>query len=543
MNTNDTLNNGAENQIDLTPLIESISKSMGEEYFMEFLHNEANSIRTSSPSFLNMENFNTNCSDTFNQEKVCPLSENDYSSALYSVLNSFEEVPCLNLSQGSAPLPGFTDSLISNEAKLDLSKIPSFSVPDLGLLNDVLDVNLVRKDFPILSEKINGKNLVWFDNAATTQKPKSVIDRLKYFYEHENSNVHRGAHTLAKRTTEAYEGARAKVAKFLNADNANEIVFVRGTTEAINLVAQTYGVSTLSPGDEVIISLLDHHANIVPWQMVCLKTGATLKAIPVDEDGQIILSEYEKLLSEKTKIVSLTHVSNAIGTIVPVSQIIDMAHRYNAKVLIDGAQAVAHMGVDVKALSCDFYTFSAHKIFGPTGIGVLYAKAEILDSMQPYQGGGNMIEDVTIEKTTYKSPPHRFEAGTGSIAAAIGLGAAIDYVTKIGTDAIFEYELKLLKYGTELLKSIPGITIIGNAKEKTSIISFILKGFLSQDVGNSLDKEGIAVRAGHHCAQPILKRYGLNDTVRVSTALYNTKEELDYLAFSIWKLKNSKSYL
>ena len=403
------------------------------------------------------------------------------------------------------------------------------SMPQELFSEHVLDVNAVRRDFPILSEKINGKNLVWFDNAATTQKPRQVIERIKYFYEHENSNVHRAAHTLAARTTDAYESARSKAASFLNAASADEIVFVRGATEGINLVAQAYGLSALSKDDEVVLSLLEHHANIVPWQLVCARVGAKIKVIPVDEGGRIDLSEYRKLLSAKTKIVAFTHVSNALGTPTPAAEMVHMAHQYGARVLIDGAQAVAHRKVDVRALDCDFYVFSGHKVFGPTGVGVLYAKAAILEAMQPYQGGGSMIDDVTFEKTTYKKPPHRFEAGTGSIADAIGLGAALDYITGIGLNRISEYEHDLYMHGEEALRSVNGLTLIGETQGRTSILPFVCKHMEPEKIGAILNKEGIAVRTGHHCSQPILRRFGHESTVRVSLAFYNTINEIDFL--------------
>ena len=413
-----------------------------------------------------------------------------------------------------------------------------------GEINNIFTENFhpnnIRRDFPILNEKINGNNLIYFDNAATTQKPRQVIERLKYYYEHENSNVHRAAHELAKRTTIAYEGAREKIAKFLGAEKADEIVFVRGTTEGINLVAQSYGLSNLTEGDEVIISLLEHHANIVPWQMVCKKTGAKLKTIPVDNNGQLILSEYKNLLSPKTKIVAVTHVSNALGTITPLEDIISMAHSYGAIVLVDGAQAAAHLKINVKALDCDFYVFSGHKVFGPNGIGVLYGKYDLLDSMPPYQGGGNMIADVSIEETKYKTPPHRFEAGTGNIADAIGLGESIGYVNKIGLGAITEYEHKLLEYARENILKIPGVSIIGNAIQRTGILSFVMEGFMPEEIGKALNEEGIAVRTGHHCSQPILREYGLESTVRASFAMYNTMEEVDYFISVLKRLRSGK---
>lgn len=388
-----------------------------------------------------------------------------------------------------------------------------------------------RKDFPILAERVNGHPLVWFDNAATTQKPRCVIDRITSFYEHENSNVHRGAHTLAKKTTDAYEAARAKAASFLNAATPQEIVFVRGTTEAINLVAHSYALPHLGEGDEVLITQLEHHANIVPWQIVCTKTGAKLSAAPVNENGQMDMAAFEKLLSARTKLVALTHVSNAIGTITPAAQMIRMAHQYGAKVLVDGAQAVAHLAVDVQALDCDFYAFSGHKVFGPTGIGVLYAKTELLEEMPPYQGGGSMIDDVTLDNTTYKTPPHRFEAGTGHIAGAVSLGAAFDYVMHLGLERIDQYEKHLLTHACESLKAIPGIVFIG--KPQMGIISFLLDGISAEETGKLLDRQGIAVRAGHHCAQPILRHLGHESTVRASLAFYNTLSEIDRFSHTL----------
>jgi len=427
-----------------------------------------------------------------------------------------------------------SETFVSSDENVNLGAVIS---PELNVHGNPFDVKSIRKEFPILTEKVNGKNLVWFDNAATTQKPKSVIERLTKFYQHENSNIHRAAHTLAARATDAYEEARDKVKMFLNASSSKEIVFVRGATEAINLVTQSWGKYNLKKDDEVIVSLLEHHANIVPWQMICLETGAKLRVIPVDETGQILLHEYEKLLNPKTKIVAVTHVSNTLGTVTPVGEIVKIAHRYGAKVLIDGAQAVSHMKVDVQALDCDFYVFSGHKIFAPTGIGVLYGKAELLNAMQPYQGGGNMIVDVTFEKTVYKDSPDRFEAGTGNIADAVGLGAAIDYVNSIGIENINTYENSLLEYGMNSLQCVPDLRLIGTAKEKASVISFVIDGFTAEEIGKALSEEGIAVRAGHHCAQPILRSFGLEATVRASLAFYNTYEEIDILTSVLCKLK------
>lgn len=399
------------------------------------------------------------------------------------------------------------------------------------------DVNLVRKDFPILQEQVNGHQLVWLDNAATTQKPRQVIDRISYFYEHENSNIHRAAHELAARATDAYEGARKKVQEFLNAASVNEIIFVRGATEAINLVAKSWGEQFLQAGDEIIVSHLEHHANIVPWQQLAQKKGLKIKVIPVDDDGQLLIDEYTKLLGAKTKLVSFTQVSNALGTVTPAAQIVQLAHAAGAKVLVDGAQSVSHMPVDVRALDADWFVFSGHKVFGPTGIGVLYGKEDMLNETQPWQGGGNMIEDVTFEHTKYHNAPGRFEAGTGNIADAVGLGAAIDYVTKLGMGAIALYEHYLLDYATPLLKEVKGLRLIGTAAEKASVLSFVIEGHKTEEIGAILNKHGIAVRSGHHCAQPILRRFGVETTVRPSLAFYNTCAEIDLLVKILHQLK------
>lgn len=406
-----------------------------------------------------------------------------------------------------------------------------------GLTGNNFNAELIRKDFPILRETVNGKPLVWFDNAATTQKPQAVIDRVAYFYEHENSNIHRAAHELAARASDAYEAAREKVKTFLNARSVNEIVFVRGATEGINLVAQSWGDHNLVAGDEIIVSNLEHHANIVPWKRLADKKGLKLRVIPVDDDGQILLDEYAKLLNSKTRLVAFTQVSNALGTVTPAKKIVEMAHAAGAKVLIDGAQSVSHMKVDVQDLNPDWLVFSGHKLFGPTGIGALYGKEELLNEMQPYQSGGNMIQDVTFEEIKYHKAPNRFEAGTGNIADAIGLGAAIDYVTKIGIDTIGQYEHYLLEYATRLLKEIPGVRLIGTAKDKASVLSFNLQGYTNDQVGQALNKEGVAVRTGHHCAQPILRRMGVETTVRPSLAFYNTTQDVDTFIKTLWELK------
>ena len=404
----------------------------------------------------------------------------------------------------------------------------------------LLDIPKIRRDFPILGERVNGRPVVWLDNAATTQKPRAVIERLSFFYQHENSNIHRAAHALAARATDAYEAAREKVRGFLNAESADEIVFVRGATEAINLVAQAWGRANIGSGDEIILSQLEHHANIVPWQQLAAEKGARLRVIPVDDSGQLILSEFAKLLNAKTKLVSVTQVSNALGTVTPVAAVTAMARAAGVRVLVDGAQAVSHMRVDVRALDADWYVFSGHKVFGPTGIGVLYGKKELLESMPPWQGGGNMIKDVTFESTSYHGAPGRFEAGTGSIADAVGLGTAIDYVQGIGMEAIRLYEHQLLQYAERGLRRIPGLKQIGTATDKASVFSFILDGYKTEEVGAALNQEGIAVRSGHHCAQPILRRFGLESSVRPSLAFYNDCGDLDRLFSVLTRLSDGR---
>lgn len=402
------------------------------------------------------------------------------------------------------------------------------------------DVNAIRRDFPILQERVNGRQLVWFDNAATTHKPQSVIDRIAYFYQHENSNIHRAAHELAARATDAYEAAREKVRAFIGAGSVDEVIFVRGTTEAINLVAKTWGATNIGEGDEIIVSNLEHHANIVPWQQLAAAKGAKIRVIPVDDNGQVLLDEYKKLLNPRTKLVSVTQVSNALGTVVPVQEIVALAHAAGAKALVDGAQSVSHMRVNLQQLDADFFVFSGHKIFGPTGIGVVYGKRELLEHMPPWQGGGNMIADVTFERTLYQPPPNKFEAGTGNIADAVGLGAALDYVQRVGIENIARYEHDLLDYATHFLKPIPGVRLIGTARDKASVLSFVLKGYSTEEVGKALNEEGIAVRTGHHCAQPILRRFGVETTVRPSLAFYNTCEEVDRFIAVIRRLSNGR---
>ena len=413
---------------------------------------------------------------------------------------------------------------------------------ELGVAKRPLDPRLIRHDFPILQERVNGRPLIWLDNAATTQKPNAVIDRLSYFYRHENSNIHRAAHTLAARATDAYESAREKTRRFLNASSSREIVFVRGTTEGINLIAQAWGRRNVQKDDEVVITWLEHHANIVPWQQLCSEKGARLRVAPVNDRGEVILEEYEKLLSPRTRIVSFSQVSNALGTITPAHEMVEMAHRHGALALVDGAQAVSHMRVDVQALDCDFYVFSGHKIFAPTGIGVVYGKLDLLNSMPPWHGGGNMIVDVTFEKTTYQTAPARFEAGTGNIADAVGLGAALDYVDEIGRESIAAYEHELLTYATAGLLTVPGLRLIGTATEKAGVLSFVLDDVRTEDVGAALSQEGIAVRSGHHCAQPILRRMGVESTVRPSLALYNTYDDIDTLVAALLRIQAGRGH-
>jgi cysteine desulfurase/selenocysteine lyase len=444
-----------------------------------------------------------------------PKSGNEDVRAAYSpVVASYKDAPYTN-----APLEGGYTSVLYKSGSLGA---------------DSLDVNRIRRDFPILNEKVSdGKPLVWLDNGATTQKHNAVIDRISHFYRHENSNVHRGAHELAARSPDAYEAARETTAKFLAAPSKDNIVFVRGTTEGINLAAQAYVKPLLSPGDEIILTILEHHANIVPWQIIAQETGALIKVTPVDDTGQIIISEYARLFGPRTKFVSVTHVSNVLGTITPVREMIQIAHGNGVRILVDGAQSVAHTPLNVSELDADFFVFSGHKIFGPTGIGAVYGKTDVLDSARPYQSGGNMIKDVTFERTVYNDPPVKFEAGTGNIADAVGLGAALDYVSGIGIANISSYEHELLNYATRELQRINGLRLIGTAPEKASVLSFVLDSASVEQVGKHLSNRGIAVRAGHHCAQPILRRFGLEATVRPTIAFYNTAEEIDKLVSTI----------
>ena len=469
---------------------------------------------------------------------AAPAYDGRFGSAVLGVPQAFGAVPRSPAAEvtaaGAAPYYFLGQPTAASAAR------PYYFVPDApqasASAHPPFDVQAVRRDFPILQERVNGRPLVWFDNAATTQKPQVVIDRLAYFYAHENSNIHRAAHELAARATDAYEKARETVRRFIGASSTDEVIFVRGTTEGINLVAKSWGAKHIGPGDEIIVSHLEHHANIVPWQQLASEKGAKIRVIPVDDSGQVILEEYQRLLGDKTKIVAVTQVSNALGTVVPVKEIVDLAHRAGALALVDGAQSVSHMRVDVQALGADFFVFSGHKIFGPTGIGAVYGRRELLQDMPPWQGGGNMIADVTFERTVVQPPPNKFEAGTGNIADAVGLSAALEYVERIGIENIGRYEHSLLDYATHHMRPIPGLRLVGTARDKASVLSFVLAGHSTEEVGQALNQEGIAVRAGHHCAQPILRRFGLETTVRPSLAFYNTCEEVDRMVAVVRRL-------
>jgi cysteine desulfurase/selenocysteine lyase len=496
-------------------------------------------------------------------ESIATRAVEDPASAWSSVLPSIPSMPLIPgmpsmgassyASMSPAAIPGSSElgrasyyfleqasaMIGGSSARAPAGFVPEL-IPSLALPRDIYDVDSVRRDFPILEEQVHGRRLVWLDNGATTQKPQAMIDRLSHYYAHENSNVHRAAHELAGRATDAYEAARETVRRFVNASSTREIVFLRGTTEAVNLVAQSWGRRYVGEGDEVVITWLEHHSNIVPWQMLCAEKGARLRVAPVDDYGQILLDEYERLFNAHTKIAAFTHVSNALGTVMPVREMTEIAHRHGAKVLIDGAQAISHLMVDVQDLGCDFYAFSGHKIFAPTGIGVLFGTSEMLDSMPPWQGGGNMISDVTFEKTVYQSGNARFEAGTGSLADAVGLGTALEYVERLGRDNIARHEHELIAYTVKELRKIPGLRLIGDPAERAGVISFVLDSMRVEDVGKALDMEGIAVRAGHHCAQPALRRYGVESTVRPSFALYNTCEDVDLLIAALRKITASR---
>lgn len=406
-----------------------------------------------------------------------------------------------------------------------------------GEIRAAFDVDRIRGDFPILKQKVHGKPLVYLDSAATSQKPQPVLDAMQHFYTLDNSNVHRGVYLLSERATKAYEDARVTVQRFINAGSHHEIIFVRGTTEAINLVASCYGRTNVGAGDEVIITAMEHHSNIVPWQILCEEKGSRLRVAPINDEGELMLDEFEKLLGPRTRLVAVAHISNALGTINPVREIVRMAHSWDVPVIIDGAQAAPHQMIDVQELDCDFYAFSGHKLFGPTGIGVLYGKERLLDAMPPYQGGGDMISSVTFEKTTYNTLPYKFEAGTPNIAGTIGLNAAIEYVTDIGLGKIARYEHDLLAYATERVSEIPGVRLIGTAKQKAAVLSFVLDGVHPHDVGTVLDHEGVAIRSGHHCAQPVMDRFGVPATTRASLAFYNTVQDIDALAAGINRVK------
>lgn len=494
------------------------------------------------------------CPEELQQERkaLFPVEEFDFSSVEQSyrdILEGKSGFPDVGLHFGDEP-KATDDKQPSSLAEKDWVQSHDFGIgiPETDKLRelsyeetDTLDESQIKKDFPILNQKVHGHDLVWLDNGATTQKPKQVIDKLSDYYLHYNSNIHRGAHTLAARATDAYEEARQKIATFINAPSPDNIIFVRGTTEGINFVAQTYGRQYLTPGDNVIVSILDHHANIVPWQQVCHEKGAELRAIPTDKNGDLILSEFERLITPRTRFVSVGHVNNTFGTINNVKEITRIAHSHGIPVLVDGAQSIAHTRVNVQDIDCDFFVFSGHKIYGPNGIGAVYGRKEILDKLQPWQGGGNMIKDVTIERTEYNTPPARFEAGTPNVADAIALGAALDYVSHIGIENIEAHEHWITEYARQQLSTIPGLTLIGNPSHRVSVVSFVLDGIPVPETGTLLDQEGIAVRAGHHCAQPALRALGYEMSVRPTFALYNTKDDVDKLVIAIRKILGERA--
>lgn len=500
-----SIDNYARDGIFNHKVVESIALS----YFPEFLES------------VKMSELSNDCIITENAS-ILEKGDLDQDAALETLSSSVYSPIVLSVNEAEKNNNGW------NQAIKNI-KMTTETRESSGIYVGKRSIESIRKDFPILSEKVNQNNLIWFDNGATTQRPRSVIDRITYYYEHENSNIHRAAHELAARSTDAYEEARDKVAKFIGAPSKDNIVFVRGTTEGINLVAQSYVKPLLNQGDEIILTILEHHANIVPWQIIAAETGAKIRVVPVDDSGQIILSEYNKLFNKRTKFVSITHVSNALGTITPIYDMVRIAHSHGVKILVDGAQSISHIPMNVSGLDTDFFVFSGHKAYAPTGIGVVYGTKEVLEEARPYQGGGNMIMDVTFEKTIYNPAPNKFEAGTGSIADAVGLGAALDYLSDLGMNNVEQYEHELLQYGIKELGKIKGLHLIGTAKEKSGILSFVLDGKSVTDVGTFLDKHGIAVRAGHHCAQPILRSLGLEATVRPTLALYNTYQEIDIL--------------
>ena len=401
----------------------------------------------------------------------------------------------------------------------------------------VFDIKKVRADFPILGSQVHGRPLAYLDNAATTQKPQAVIDAISHYYTYENANIHRGVHQLSQTATDSYEAARQTVQRFLNAAEPREIIFVRGATEGINLVAQTYGRANVGVGDEIVLSGMEHHSNIVPWQILCEEKGAHLRVAPINDEGELLLDKFEALLNARTKLVAIAHISNALGTVNPIAKIVEIAHSKGIPVLVDGAQAAPHLPVDVRALDCDFYAFSGHKIYGPTGIGILYGKRALLEAMPPYQGGGDMIRSVTFEKTIYNQLPYKFEAGTPHIAGVVGLGAALDYLSGLGLEAALAHEQDLLKYGTKALEAVPGLHLVGTAKEKAGVLSFVMDNIHPHDIGTILDQQGVAIRTGHHCAQPVMQRFCIPATARASLAIYNTKDDIDALVAGIHKLK------
>jgi len=505
------------------------------QVFESFKNSSATSA-TGNPSAHNLlKSVNLNQTSSLGQHADHLVHQQTFreSSAGHGDLKSFVK----NIQSCRHDLTGSTDAR-GNYAD-PFARLLQASLPKSSKLagNPAFNVAAIRGDFPILHQQINGKQLVWFDNAATTQKPRQVIDALSRFYEHDNSNIHRGAHTLAARATDAFEGARDKIRDYLNASSSEEIIFVRGTTEGVNLVSNAYGKRFLQPGDEILLSVLEHHANIVPWQIVAKERGAVIRVIPVDDNGDINLQEYQRLLGPRTRLVGLAHANNSLGTVLPIAEMTQLAKRYGAHVLIDGAQSVAHLPVDVQTLGIDFFVFSGHKIFGPTGIGAVYGRRELLEELPPWQGGGNMIKDVTFEETVYSGVPARFEAGTPNVADAYGLGVALDYVSRVGLSNIAAYEHRLLEYATEKLQSVNGLRLIGNPREKVAVTSFVLKDKSVPEVGKYLDQHGIAVRAGHHCAQPSLRRFGLEATVRPSYSFYNTFEEIDRLVQALKQLR------
>lgn len=542
------------NEIPLNPGTEYIGADSNEEIFSEIpadsyteIYDTVKYPTESVPESSLKESFFQNAENYYflsnlNSKKEIPLSEHTDGLVHQQTYAGGRETPSSGLSDfvnkiQKSPLrfdSGFPGSESCLERFVHSSEKKPFS-SDSGIFN----VNLIRKDFPILHQKVNGKDLIWFDNAATTQKPISVIQSISDYYLHDNSNIHRAAHTLAARSTDAYEKSRDKIRRFIGAGSDSEIVFVRGTTEGINLIANTYGKKYFRPGDEIVLTVLEHHANIVPWQMIAKETGAVIRVAPVNDRGEIILEEYASLLNPKTKFVSITNASNSLGTVPPVNEMIQMAKRFGARVLVDGAQSVSHFPTNVNESGCDFFVLSGHKMFGPTGIGAVYIRKELGEIIPPWQGGGNMIKDVTFEETVYSEPPAKFEAGTPNIADAVGLGAAIDYISKLGLSNIHRYEKELTEYAQEKLKHINGLRLIGTAREKVGVLSFVLKDIPPAETGKLLDREGIAVRAGHHCAQPSLRRFGVEATVRPSLSVYNTKSEIDTLYLALKKITRS----